>query len=155
MCYPCSGAVTSPSVSAPLSSWRSSSIGMTPLADLILPWTGFWKDWVRKTTYFILARIIIVFILSLRSNKLSFLHHETRYIFRISINSFRADLINYKCTLLFVGVITSEGALWKKQRLFLHEKFRALGVKLWPNTRFEKVITVRKLDLINENLAFC
>lgn len=43
----------------------------------------------------------------------------------------------------FSGVITSEGPLWKRQRVFLHEKFRALGVKLWPNTRFERDINVR------------
>lgn len=31
-----------------------------------------------------------------------------------------------------------EDSLWKRQRTFLHEKFRALGVKLCPNERFEK-----------------
>ncbi|XP_038215662.1 cytochrome P450 18a1-like [Zerene cesonia] len=38
------------------------------------------------------------------------------------------------------GIILSEGELWKRQRQFLHEKFRALGVKLWTNQRFEKFI---------------
>ncbi|XP_047021878.1 cytochrome P450 18a1-like [Helicoverpa zea] len=49
-----------------------------------------------------------------------------------------------------LGVITSEGDLWKRQRQFLHEKFRALGVKLWPNTRFEKEIFVEIEELMAE-----
>ncbi|KAJ8722814.1 hypothetical protein PYW07_003994 [Mythimna separata] len=48
------------------------------------------------------------------------------------------------------GIITSQGALWKRQRVFLHEKFRALGVKLWPNTRFEKSIFVEIEELVTE-----
>ncbi|KAJ8725544.1 hypothetical protein PYW08_003727 [Mythimna loreyi] len=48
------------------------------------------------------------------------------------------------------GIITSQGALWKRQRMFLHEKFRALGVKLWPNTRFEKSISMEIDELIAE-----
>nr|AGU36299.1 cytochrome P450 CYP18B3 [Spodoptera littoralis] len=49
-----------------------------------------------------------------------------------------------------LGVITSEGSLWKRQRVFLHEKFRALGVKLWPNTRFERDINVEIDELMME-----
>ena len=47
-------------------------------------------------------------------------------------------------------IITSEGDLWKRQRLFLHEKFRALSVKLWPNTRFEKDINMEIEELFTE-----
>ncbi|XP_075970079.1 cytochrome P450 18a1-like [Anticarsia gemmatalis] len=39
-----------------------------------------------------------------------------------------------------LGIITSDGCLWKRQRTFLHEKFRSLGVKLCANDRFEKFV---------------
>ncbi|KAI8435149.1 hypothetical protein MSG28_003524, partial [Choristoneura fumiferana] len=46
------------------------------------------------------------------------------------------------------GIVLSEGLLWKKQRQFLFEKFRVLGVKLWNYQRFESCIMefIRSLE---------
>ncbi|KOB73147.1 Cytochrome P450 CYP18B3, partial [Operophtera brumata] len=46
------------------------------------------------------------------------------------------------------GIILSEGCLWKRQRKFLHENFRKLGIKLWPNQRFEKFIMMELEELL-------
>ncbi|KAG6450063.1 cytochrome P450 18a1 [Manduca sexta] len=48
------------------------------------------------------------------------------------------------------GIVLSEGDLWKKQRQFLHEKFRALGIKLWPNQRFEKFIIMEIQEFLTK-----
>ncbi|CAK1552159.1 unnamed protein product [Leptosia nina] len=46
------------------------------------------------------------------------------------------------------GIVLSEGELWKRQRQFLHDKFRALGVKLWTYQRFEKYIIAEIEEMI-------
>ncbi|XP_021209147.1 cytochrome P450 18a1 [Bombyx mori] len=48
------------------------------------------------------------------------------------------------------GIVLSEGILWQKQRQFLHEKFRALGVKVWPKQRFEKFIIMEIEEFITD-----
>ncbi|CAH2074227.1 unnamed protein product, partial [Iphiclides podalirius] len=39
-----------------------------------------------------------------------------------------------------LGIVLSEDVLWKRQRHFLHDKFRALGVSLWKNQRLEQIV---------------
>ncbi|XP_050666559.1 cytochrome P450 18a1-like isoform X2 [Leptidea sinapis] len=48
------------------------------------------------------------------------------------------------------GIVLSEGELWKRQRQFLTEKFRLLGVKLWKNQPFEKYIITEVQELLKK-----
>ncbi|CAK1582062.1 unnamed protein product [Parnassius mnemosyne] len=47
-----------------------------------------------------------------------------------------------------LGIVLSEDILWKRQRYFLHDKFRALGVNLWKNQRLEKIIMAEIEELL-------
>ncbi|XP_072943601.1 serine/threonine-protein kinase fused-like [Epargyreus clarus] len=49
-----------------------------------------------------------------------------------------------------MGIVLSEGQLWRRQRHFLHEKFRSLGVKIWKNQRFEQYIIMEVEELLSE-----
>ncbi|XP_047510648.1 cytochrome P450 18a1-like [Pieris napi] len=48
------------------------------------------------------------------------------------------------------GIILSEGILWKKQRQFVLDKFRALGVRLWSRQKFENCIIDEVQEMVTE-----
>ncbi|KAJ0180428.1 hypothetical protein K1T71_003832 [Dendrolimus kikuchii] len=49
-----------------------------------------------------------------------------------------------------LGIVHSQGTLWKRQREFLYEKFANLGVVLRPNPNFEKFILMELYELQTE-----
>lgn len=69
------------------------------------------------------------------------------YIIFNAISIFESKI--YKCIYFVLGIINSEGKLWKDQRRFLHDKLRQFGMTYMGNGKklMERRIMVSLVDL--------